>query len=66
MVRAECVHVMRGHTTAVNAVAVTDDSCKTVSASSDGTVKVWNTDQNSRLANSLFPQMSFFTYDITT
>ena len=66
MVSAECVHVMRGHTAAVNAVAVTDDSCKTVSASSDGTVKVWNTDQNSRLANSLVPQMSLFTYDITT
>ena len=40
---------MKGHSAAVNAVAVTDDASKTVSASSDGTVKVWNTNQNSRL-----------------
>ena len=39
---------MNGHTAAVNAVAVTEDGNKTVSASSDATVKVWNTDQSSR------------------
>lgn len=48
MPTAECIHVMKGHSAAVNAVAVTDDASKTVSASSDGTVKIWNTDQNSR------------------
>ena len=47
---AECIHIMNGHTAAVNAVAVTEDGNKTVSASSDATVKVWNTDQSSRLA----------------
>ena len=49
MLTAECIHVMKGHSAAVNAVAVTEDGSKTVSASSDVTVKVWNTDQNSRL-----------------
>ena len=38
---AECIHIMNGHTAAVNAVAVTEDGNKTVSASSDATVKVW-------------------------
>lgn len=41
---------MKGHSAAVNAVAVMEDGSKTVSASSDATVKIWNTDQNSRLA----------------
>ena len=50
---AECVHEMKGHTAAVTAVAVTGDGSKTVSASSDATVKVWNTDQSSRLAEEL-------------
>ena len=44
---------MTGHTAAVNAVAVTGDGSKTVSASSDATVKVWNTDQNSRFVDKL-------------
>lgn len=44
---AKCVHVMQGHSAAVNAVAVTDSGTKTISASSDVTVKVWNTDKNS-------------------
>lgn len=51
MPTAECIHVMKGHSAAVNAVAVTDEASKTVSASSDGTVKVWNTDQNSRFVS---------------
>ena len=46
---AEVIHVMKGHTAAVNAVAVTDDGGRTISASSDATVNVWNTDRNSRL-----------------
>ena len=48
MPTAECIHVMKGHTGAVNAVTVTGDGSKTVSGSSDTTVKVWNTDPNSR------------------
>ena len=48
MPTAECIHIMNGHTAAVNEVAVTEDGNKTVSASSDVTVKVWNTDQKSR------------------
>lgn len=44
---AKCIHVMQGHSAAVNAVAVTEDGTKTISASSDATVKVWNTDQSS-------------------
>ena len=39
---------MQGHTAVVNAVAVTADGCKTISAASDATVKVWNTNQTSR------------------
>lgn len=45
---AECVHVMTGHTAAVNAVVMTTDGTKTVSGSADGTIKVWSTDINSR------------------
>lgn len=45
---AECLHVMTGHTAAVNAVVVTTDGAKTVSGSADGTVKVWSTDTASR------------------
>ena len=48
MPTAECLHAMQGHTAAVNAVAVTADGCKTISAASDATVKVWNTNQSSR------------------
>ena len=48
MPSAKCVHVMKGHSGAVNAVAMTEDGTKTISASSDATVKVWNTDQKSR------------------
>ena len=48
MPTAECIHILSGHTAAVNAVAVTEDGSKTISASSDATVKVWNTDQSSR------------------
>ena len=51
MASAECVHVMRGHTAAVTAVAVTRDGSNTISASSDATVKVWNTDSSSRSAD---------------
>lgn len=45
---AQCLHVMRGHTAAVNAVAMTTDGSKTISGSSDGSTKVWNTDIASR------------------
>lgn len=49
MPNAKCLHTMMGHVAAVNSVAVTKDGCKTISASSDTTVKIWNTDQKSRL-----------------
>lgn len=45
---AECVHVMTGHTAAVNAVVLATDGTKTISGSADSTIKVWNTDINSR------------------
>ena len=43
-----CLHVMKGHTAAVNSVTVTTNGFKTVSGSSDSTIKVWNTDVESR------------------
>ena len=39
---------MAGHTAAVNAVLVSRDGSKTVSAASDATVRVWNSDHTSR------------------
>ncbi len=45
---AESVQVMCGHKAAVNAVVMTTNGTKTVSGSSDGTIKVWNTDVSSR------------------
>jgi WD40 repeat protein len=45
---AECLHVMHGHKAAVNAVVMTTCGTKTISGSSDGTIKIWNTDVKSR------------------
>ena len=44
----ECLHTMTGHTAAVNAVLIDCDGLKTISGSSDTTVRVWNTDPSSR------------------
>ena len=43
-----CLHIMKGHTAAVNAVAITANGFKAVTGSSDSTIKVWNTDPSSR------------------
>ena len=45
---SRCLHVMEGHLAAVGAVVITSDGAKAISASNDTTVKIWNTDINSR------------------
>ena len=44
----ECLHTMTGHTASVNAVLISSNGSKIVSASSDAMVKVWNSDPPSR------------------
>ena len=44
----KCLHTMTGHTASVNAVLISSDGSKTISGSSDTTVRVWNTDPASR------------------
>ena len=51
MSTAECLCVLRGHTGRVSAVALTGDGHKGISVSLDKTLKVWNTDTESRLVS---------------
>lgn len=44
----ELIHTLSGHTKEVTAVAVTSKGDKAISGSYDCTIKVWNTDINSR------------------
>ena len=48
VVSGECLHTMTGHRGAVNSVVITSDGGKTISGSSDATIRVWNTKQESR------------------
>ena len=43
-----CLHTMKGHSAAVNAVAMTCDGNKAISGSSDRTIKIWNSDPESK------------------
>jgi len=45
----QSIGVLQGHTDTVNALAWTDDSSKLVSASKDGTARVWDTASSSSL-----------------
>ena len=40
--RDKCEHVLEGHTSSVRSVAITPDGRKAVSASGDGTLRVWS------------------------
>ena len=42
------MQTMTGHTGSVNAVLISNEGSKTVSGSSDATVKVWNSDPSSK------------------
>ena len=44
----ELIYTMSGHSKKVSAVSVTSMGDKTISGSHDCTIKVWNTDVNSR------------------
>ena len=45
---ARCLHVLQGHSAEVNSVVLTSDGTRTISASTDCSIKVWNTDSTSR------------------